>query len=98
LTLQFGSSSQCRLLLAGTQQGNCKAISQTNPPCDPNFGEALVAQLAASLAASLNLQKFSLEGDSLVVIAALNNPSITLDWHIESVIANTLSILPPLGS
>jgi hypothetical protein len=71
-----------------------KAISQTNPPCDPNFGEALAARLAASLAASLQLQNFSLEGDSAVVVSALNNPSITLDWHIESVIANALSLIP----
>jgi hypothetical protein len=28
--------------------GIVKAISQTNPPCDPNFGEALAARLAAS--------------------------------------------------
>jgi hypothetical protein len=71
-----------------------KAISQTNPPCDPNFGEALAARLAASLAASLQLQNFSLEGDSAVVVSALNNPSISLDWHIESVIANALSLIP----
>jgi hypothetical protein len=50
--------------------------------------------LAASLAASLHLNHFSLEGDSAVVITALKNPSITLDWHIESIIANTLSLLP----
>jgi hypothetical protein len=57
-----------------------KAISQTNPPGDPNFGEPLVARLAASLAAYLKLKKkFSLVGDSMVVIVALNNPSITLN-------------------
>jgi hypothetical protein len=67
-----------------------KALSQINPPCDPNFGEAL----AASLASSLNLSKFSLECDSLVVIDALNNPLISLDWHIEFIIASTLSLLP----
>jgi hypothetical protein len=71
-----------------------KAISQTNPPCDPNFGEALATQLAASLTASLQLKNFSLEGDSVVVILALNNQSITFDWHIEYVIANALSIIP----
>ena len=56
-----------------------KALSQTNPPCDLNFGEALAARLVASLAASLHLENFSLKGDSTVVIFALNNPSITLD-------------------
>ena len=71
-----------------------KAISHINLPCDPNFGETLAAQLIASLAASLNFKKFSLEGDSSVVITTLQNPSISLDWHIESVIVNTLFLLP----
>ena len=70
-----------------------KAISQINPPCDPNFGKALAAQFVSSLATSLNLKKFSLEGDSLVVITALQNPSISLNWHLESVITNTLFLL-----
>jgi hypothetical protein len=52
-----------------------KAISQTNPPCDPNFGKALATWLAASLADSLHLKNFSLEGDSAIVIYALNNPT-----------------------
>jgi hypothetical protein len=30
-----------------------KAISQINPPCDLTYGEALAAQLVASLVASL---------------------------------------------
>ena len=71
-----------------------KALSQIKPPCDPNFGEALVAYLAAFVASSLNLSKFSLEGDSSVVIEALNNPLISQDWHIDSVIVTTLSLLP----
>jgi hypothetical protein len=49
-----------------------KAISQINPLCDPNYGEALVALLASSLAVSLQLKHFILEGDSLVVILALS--------------------------
>jgi hypothetical protein len=36
-----------------------KAISQINPPCDPNFGEALAVQFTTSLEASLNLKVFS---------------------------------------
>ena len=71
-----------------------KALSQINPHCDSNYGEALAAQLGASLVASLQLKIFSLEGDSSVVFAALQTPSITVDWHIESIIAHTLSLLP----
>ena len=56
-----------------------KAIALTNPLCDPTYGEALVARHAASLAIFLKLTNFSLEGDSKIVIAALNSPSITLD-------------------
>jgi hypothetical protein len=70
-----------------------KAIAQTNPPCDPTYGEALAAWLAASLATILKLTKFSLEGDSKIVIDALKTPSITVDWHIETVIANALSLI-----
>jgi hypothetical protein len=70
-----------------------KAIAQANPPCDPTFGVALAAWLAASIAASLKLTKFSLEGDSKILIDALKTPSITVDWHIETVIANTLSLI-----
>jgi hypothetical protein len=70
-----------------------KAIAQTNPPCYCTFGEALAAWLAASLEAFLKLTKFSLEGDSKIVIDALKTPSITVDWHIETVIANALSLI-----
>ena len=71
-----------------------KAISQINPSCNPNYGEALAAQLAASLAASMNLKNFIIEGNLLVVITTLQNPSITQDWHVDSIIANTLTLLP----
>jgi hypothetical protein len=64
-----------------------KAFSQINPPCDANYGKALAAQLAISL----KLKTFSLEGDSSVIIAELQTPTLSQDWHIESVIAATLS-------
>jgi ribonuclease HI len=48
-----------------------KASSQITPPCDPNYGEALATLLALSLAASLQLKNFTLEGDSQIVISAL---------------------------
>jgi hypothetical protein len=56
-----------------------KAISRINPQCDANYGEDLATQLAASLAVSLNLKIFSLEGDSSVIIVALQNPSLSQD-------------------
>jgi hypothetical protein len=51
-------------------------IFQIRAPCPPNIGEALDAQLAASLAVFLQIGCFILEGDSLVVIMALQNPFI----------------------
>ena len=53
--------------------------SLISPSCSPNMGEALVAQLAISVAHSLNLDQFILEGDSLVVIQALNFPFLDQD-------------------
>jgi hypothetical protein len=72
-----------------------KAISQVSPPCTPNHGEAQRALLAASLVASLHLTNFSIEGDSLIVISALQFPIIITDWQIEKLIIDTLALLPP---
>ena len=74
-----------------------KAISQVNPPCYPTFGEALAARLVASMVALLQLKFFSLEGDPKIVIVSLTSLSITIDWHIDSVIANTLALLPTVS-
>jgi hypothetical protein len=60
--------------------------SQLSPPCHPNYGEALAAKLAVSLASSLQLGRFILEGDSQVVLPALQNPYFTQDWRISSLI------------
>jgi hypothetical protein len=69
------------------------ACSQISPSCDPLYGEALAAFLAASLAASLKLNSFSIEGDSLIVISALQAPSPVHNWQIQRVIANSLNTI-----
>jgi len=46
------------------------------------MGEALTAQLAISLAVSLNLSQVIIEGDSQTIIYALQDPSITQDIHL----------------
>jgi hypothetical protein len=61
-----------------------KACSQISLPFDPNFNKAL----ATLLAANLLLKNFTLEGDSLIEISALQVPSI----------ANSLSIIPTSSS
>jgi hypothetical protein len=70
------------------------AVSQVNPPCVPIFGEALAARLAVTLASSLKLKSFILEGDSALVIMALQQPLIVQDWSIADIISDTLSIIP----
>jgi hypothetical protein len=71
-----------------------KIHTKTNSPCQPNEGEALAANLAVSLANSLNIQSFILEGDSQIVILALQHPDISQDWRISSVIHNTIDSIP----
>jgi hypothetical protein len=75
-----------------------KASSKISPLCDMNYGEALATHLALSLATSLQLKNFTLEGNSQIVISALNFPAITFDWHIEHVIASSLSLFPATPS
>jgi hypothetical protein len=67
-------------------------LSQSSPPCSPNVGEALAAQLTCSLTTTYSINHFILEGDSEVVIHALQNP--IRDWRISSVILDTLDSIP----
>jgi hypothetical protein len=43
-----------------------KILAQIRPPCSPAYGEAQAALLASSLAVSLNLDNFVLEGIQLL--------------------------------
>jgi hypothetical protein len=60
--------------------------SQISSSCNPNYGEALAAKLAVSLAASLHLDHFILEGDSQVVISTLRHPNVYQDLRISCLI------------
>jgi hypothetical protein len=53
--------------------------SQIQSNYSPNKGETLATHLAVSLAASLHLNQFIIEGDSQVVIFALQQPTIVQD-------------------
>jgi hypothetical protein len=64
-------------------------------PCEPSVGEAQAALLAASLASSLKLVNFVLEGDSTIVINFLKDTSTVLDWKLDNYISLALSLLPP---
>jgi hypothetical protein len=54
----------------------------------------LAAQLAISLACSFNFDRFILEGDSAVVIQALNQSSSISDWRISHIIMTSLDNIP----
>jgi hypothetical protein len=66
------------------------ATSQISRSCSPNEGEAMAAQLAFSVAKSLNMDHFIIEGDSEVVVNSLNNPNLIRDWRISSLILDSL--------
>jgi hypothetical protein len=68
-----------------------KTLTQVSPPYSPVYGEAQAAKLAGVLANSLHLDKFILEGDSALVVLALQNPALSVDWHIEHIIHETLA-------
>jgi ribonuclease HI len=66
--------------------------------CSANVGEALAAQLAISLACNLKLDRFILEGDSAVVIKALNQLVDVLDRRISPIILESLANIPSTSS
>jgi ribonuclease HI len=68
--------------------------SQISPSCSSNVGEAQAAQLACSIAAKLSYNQFILEGDSEVMVHALNNPNSIRDWRISSIILDSLDSIP----
>jgi hypothetical protein len=42
----------------------------------------------------LHLENFFIEGDSSIVITALQNPYLVMDWHFDHVICNIFSLIP----
>jgi hypothetical protein len=72
--------------------------SQISSPCNPNYGEALAAKLAVSLATSLHLDHFILEGDSQVVISTLRHPNVSQDWRISSLILKMIGSISASSS
>ena len=62
------------------------------------MGEALAAKLVISLACSLSLDQFILEGDYAVVIQAFNHPNSDFDWRISPIILESLDFIPSASS
>jgi hypothetical protein len=71
-----------------------KCITKLSPPCTPLYGEATAALLAAQLCFSMQLSHVIFEGDSLTVNLAINNPTITHDWRISSILSDFFSTIP----
>ncbi|XP_059446389.1 uncharacterized protein LOC132177930 [Corylus avellana] len=64
---------------------------------DALAGEAFAALLTSRLAVSLTSDKFCIEGDALLVVLAINNPSLFSSWSIANCISDiivTLSSFP----
>jgi hypothetical protein len=95
ICLEFSAQATVCRNSQGTIIGCSTVIS---PPCSPVFGEATAAFLAWQLALSLKLQHFILEGDSLVVTLSLQNPNLTQDWRISSIISHIFSDTPTTTS
>jgi hypothetical protein len=58
------------------------------PSMEANLGEAHAALLAVRLAVSYGCQSLVIEGDSLVTILAINDPSLFSGWCIDPVLAD----------
>jgi hypothetical protein len=70
------------------------ATSQISNSYSPNEGEAMATQLAISLAKSLNMDHFIIEGDFEVVAPSLNNPNLIIYSRISSLILDSLDSIP----
>jgi ribonuclease HI len=68
--------------------------SHISSPCTPNVCEAHAALLTCSIASSFSFDKFILEGDSKVVVHALQNSNSIRDWMISSIILDCLDTIP----
>ena len=69
-------------------------IFQISPPCLTNVGEALSTLLGVSLASQLHIDQFILEGNSEVVVIALQHPEISKDRGISNIISDILVSIP----
>ena len=65
------SDENCAIVAAATQRLNC---------IDALQGKALATLLTYRLVASFGCNFFSLEGDALLVVLAINNPSLFSPW------------------
>jgi hypothetical protein len=70
-------------------------LYQFTPPSDDVYAEAQAVLLAASLASSLKLDKFVLEGNSSFVISYLQQQSFGLDNPLVSLISKVFSLISP---
>ena len=64
--------------------------TQISKSCTPNEGEAMAAHLTISLANSIHMDHFIIEGDSEVVVQAFQNLNNIRDWRISSSILDFL--------
>jgi hypothetical protein len=70
------------------------ATSQISQSCSLIEGEVMADQLVISLANSLHINRFILEGDYELVVQTLQNPNYVQDWRISSTISDSLDYIP----
>jgi hypothetical protein len=83
------SDEKGTIVAAATQRLNCTDAFQ---------GEALAALLASNLAASFGCNCFSLEGDALLMILAINSPSLFPSWSFSNCISDINVVLASFQS
>jgi hypothetical protein len=77
------------IVAAATQRLNC---------IEALHGEALAALLTSRLAATFGCNLFSLEGDALLVVSAINNPSLFSSWIFANCILDINVVLASFQS
>jgi hypothetical protein len=97
LTINFATDTNISFSVQATICRNgkiVKALYQYSPPYKDLYNEAQAALLAAVLARSLNLNKFSIEGHAPTVIYSIQQPSLMVDKHLISIISSIVSLMP----
>jgi hypothetical protein len=74
------------------------AVTHKLPSTDALAGEAFAALLTAHMAIYLTIDKFCIEGDALLVVFAINNPSFFSSWSFANCIEDISVVLSSFPS
>jgi hypothetical protein len=74
------------------------AVTHKLPSTDALAGKAFAALLTARMAIYLTSDKFCIEGDALLVVSAINNPSLFSSWSFANCIEDISVVLSSFPS